>query len=404
MDKARVNLGRISEFGMLEMSRQRIAKTLNDAIHLECPHCEGRGKVKSVEAMALSFLRKVHGAAAKGTVAEVRGGLPLEVAYYLLNRKKRELTQIENDYEIEVTVKGKTSYLLNQLELETVKRETPRLEDVIKSAEEADEAPQPQPRFNVSAAKPAGPATSADVGGLTEAGGKKRKRRRKKKKGAADGVAGEVLSPVAMPAIEDERHDETSGAGEDATPVDGAKTKKRRRKKKKGGAETTLPEHAAPAAETVGADEQGLAGEELKPKKRRRRRARKGGKSMEETMTAETALPAVQAPEPAPVAVPEKAAAPQKKRPKAEAVKEEPKKARAPRAKKVLAAAPEVSQAAAAEPVATAVAAPKKPRRAAAKKVAAPAPSGTEAPAEPEVAAPKAAPRPRRPKKVVDVP
>lgn len=65
MDKARVNLGRISQFGMLEMSRQRIAKNINDAIHLECPHCEGRGRVKSVEAMALSFLRKVHGAAAK---------------------------------------------------------------------------------------------------------------------------------------------------------------------------------------------------------------------------------------------------------------------------------------------------------------------------------------------------
>ncbi len=139
MDKARVNLGRISEFGIMEMSRQRIAKTINDAIHLECPHCEGRGKVKSVEAMALSFLRKVHGAAAKGTISEVRGGLPLEVAYYLLNRKKRELTQIENDYEIEVTVKGKTSYLLNQLELEVVKRENPRVEDVIKSEAEADE-------------------------------------------------------------------------------------------------------------------------------------------------------------------------------------------------------------------------------------------------------------------------
>jgi ribonuclease E len=80
MDKARVNVGRISQFGIMEMSRQRIAKTLNDAIHLECPHCEGRGKVKSVEAMAVSFLRKVHAAAAKGTVAEVRGGLPLEVA------------------------------------------------------------------------------------------------------------------------------------------------------------------------------------------------------------------------------------------------------------------------------------------------------------------------------------
>ena len=74
--------------------------------------------------MAISFLRKVHAAAAKGTAAEVRG-LPLEVAYYLLNRKKRDLAQIENDYEIEVTVKGKPSFLMNQLDLELTKREKP---------------------------------------------------------------------------------------------------------------------------------------------------------------------------------------------------------------------------------------------------------------------------------------
>ena len=122
-DKARVNVARISEFGLLEMSRQRIRQTLNQASTLECPHCDGRGKVKSVEAMALSFLRKVHAAAAKGTIGEVVGSLPLEVAYYLLNRKRHELSQIESDYDIEVTVKGKPSYLLNQMELELVKRE-----------------------------------------------------------------------------------------------------------------------------------------------------------------------------------------------------------------------------------------------------------------------------------------
>src|SRR5512138_870699 len=124
-DKARVTVGRISQFGILEMSRQRIRQALNQASYLECPHCEGRGKVKSVESMALSFLRKVHAAAAKGTAAEVRGGLPLEVAYFLLNRKKRDLAQIENDYDIEVTIKGKPSFLMNQLELELVKREKP---------------------------------------------------------------------------------------------------------------------------------------------------------------------------------------------------------------------------------------------------------------------------------------
>ena len=285
MDKARVNLGRISEFGMLEMSRQRIAKTLNDAIHLECPHCEGRGKVKSVEAMALSFLRKVHGAAAKGTISEVHGGLPLEVAYYLLNRKKRELTQIENDYEIEVTVKGKTSYLLNQLELETVKREKPRAEDVAKSDAESDEAPAPRPRFEAVASETPVPGATAEASVSAE-GGKKRKRRRKKKKGAADVAAGDVTAIETVPVIEDGHADEPAG-GEEGAPVDGAKPKKRRRKKKKSATETMASENAIPAVEPVAAEELAGTGEELKPKKRRRRRTRKGGKGADETVTAE---------------------------------------------------------------------------------------------------------------------
>ena len=122
-DKARVSVDKISQFGLLEMSRQRIKQTINEGSYLECPHCGGHGKVKSVEAMALSFLRKVHTAAARGTLAEVRGGLPLEVAYYLLNRKKRELAQIETDYDIEVTVKGKPSFMMNEMELELFKKE-----------------------------------------------------------------------------------------------------------------------------------------------------------------------------------------------------------------------------------------------------------------------------------------
>jgi ribonuclease E len=133
-DKARVNVCSISELGLLEMSRQRIRQTLHYASILECPHCDGRGKVKSVEAMALSFLRKVHAAAAKGTVGEVVGSLPLEVAYYLLNRKRHELSRIESDYDIEVTVKGKPSYLLNQMELELVKRQTHHLEELPEKA------------------------------------------------------------------------------------------------------------------------------------------------------------------------------------------------------------------------------------------------------------------------------
>ena len=224
MDKARVNLGRISQFGMLEMSRQRIAKNINDAIHLECPHCEGRGRVKSVEALALSFLRKVHGAAAKGQVAEVRGALPLEVAYFLLNRKKRELAQIENDYEIVVTIKGKPSFLLNQLELEVIKREKGEQDD------------QPMALFEPSL----GSDEHGDVvpAAATAEGGAKKKRRRKKKKKTAGTeqavqTAGEEHDASDEPASEPQLGPaETMSAGSEAEP---AKKRRRSRSRKKSG-------------------------------------------------------------------------------------------------------------------------------------------------------------------------
>lgn len=181
-DKARVNVCGISELGLLEMSRQRIRQTLHYASTLECPHCDGRGKVKSVEAMALSFLRKVHAAAAKGTVGEVVGSLPLEVAYYLLNRKRHELSRIETDYDIEVTVKGKPSYLLNQMELDLVKREKHHQEEL------------PEKAF----ARPA----KEEVPGqeAVAAGEKHRKARRSRSRKSASHPASEAPVEVRAPA------------------------------------------------------------------------------------------------------------------------------------------------------------------------------------------------------------
>ncbi len=232
IDKARVNVGRISQFGIMEMSRQRIAKNIHDAIHLECPHCEGRGRVKSVEAVAVSFLRKVHAAAAKGQVAEVWGGLPLEVAYYLLNRKKRELAQIENDYEIVVTIKGKPSFLLNQIELEVVKREKqPR-----------DESTE----LEIAALVPAvvEVETVADVETTLEgAAKKKRKRRRKKKTGADNQVtealvssANEITSEQAELSAEQEITAETDA--EKATPKRPHRPRSRKKSSTNGPAES----------------------------------------------------------------------------------------------------------------------------------------------------------------------
>lgn len=361
MDKARVNVGRISQFGIMEMSRQRIAKTLNDAIHLECPHCEGRGKVKSVEAMAVSFLRKVHAAAAKGTVAEVRGGLPLEVAYYLLNRKKRELTQIENDYEIEVTVKGKTSFLLNQLELETVKREKPHLEDVLKSEAEADEA------HKVVVPRASTPKAAVDEEQKIEAaapaeGGKKRKRRKKKKKTAGD------VHPEAT------EHDQTD------TEMDHG--------------DSSHAEEAHESAEgTVSEAGDNAADQSLKPKKRKRRRSRsKAHKGQEHSQEETSAVPVSEpaAPEASIAAVP---------KPEVAAAEARPKRARTPRKKKPEAGAEEPVTPEPAVEVPTPVA--PKPRRPAAPKKAKVA--AVAAP-EPEAAPPKPAARPRRKKKVEETP
>jgi len=305
-DKARVTVGKISQFGMLEMSRQRIKQNLDQASVLFCPHCEGRGKVKSVENMAISFLRKVYASAAKGTVAEVRGALPLEVAYYLLNRKKRELVRIETDYEIAVTIKGKPSFLMNQLELELVRREKPLHLEIHpeESAEEATDKEEPvQPVEENNEA----PAT------LPEGTEVKKKKRRRKKKVKSDG---EPLTGVDSAATEQDQQDAESLAGHG-------------------------PDEDVPVAAGAEGEETGTA-EEIKPaehKKKRRRRRRRPKSGVAEGTSMTEAVEELEAPAPVEVVVvaeiPEVAAP---EAPVQEALVEDepikPKKKRAPRKKK----------------------------------------------------------------------
>ena len=296
LDKARVTVGRISQFGMLEMSRQRIKQTLEHASVLECPHCSGRGKVKSVENMAISFLRKVHASAAKGTVAEVRGGLPLEVAYYLLNRKKRELAQIENDYDIEVTIKGKPSFLMNQLEVELVKREKPH------HAEQPEQLEKPAKAVSAEEVATRGTAEEPPAG--DEAKAKKKRRRGKKGKGEGEPVEAEVSAveapDIAAPEAEEAIAGETTEAALDETEEhpEGAKKKRRRRRRRgKGqgeaaGAEFPVTAAGAEPETTPLAEEEQVSAEgvegtgaehaEAGKKKRRRRRRRGKGQAAEQ--------------------------------------------------------------------------------------------------------------------------
>jgi ribonuclease E len=122
-DKARVSVGRISQFGLLEMSRQRIKAALAEASYLPCPHCEGSGRIKSTEAQALNFVRRLSAGMAKGQIGRVEGQVPLDVAAYLLNNKRAELIRLEQQYKATIYIRGCAELTNGQLEVEFLRRE-----------------------------------------------------------------------------------------------------------------------------------------------------------------------------------------------------------------------------------------------------------------------------------------
>ena len=122
-DKAKVSVGRISQFGLLELSRQRLKPVLSVGAYLECPHCKGNGRIKSVEAQAVSFLRQAHTAAAKGQIGHIEASVPLDVANYLLNQKRSTITELERQLNLKISLLGHAGLLPGDLELTLHKRE-----------------------------------------------------------------------------------------------------------------------------------------------------------------------------------------------------------------------------------------------------------------------------------------
>src|SRR5690606_26662471 len=91
MDRARVQIGRISRFGLLEMSRQRLRPSLEETTSKICPRCAGQGTIRSTKSLALSILRLVEEEAQKERSAEIRAITPVSVATYLLNEKRKTI-------------------------------------------------------------------------------------------------------------------------------------------------------------------------------------------------------------------------------------------------------------------------------------------------------------------------
>jgi len=123
IDRARVQVGRISRFGLLEMSRQRLRASLGDSSQNVCPRCDGQGSIRGVESLALSVLRVVEEEAMKDKTARVIADLPVSVATFLLNEKRDILFEIESRQSVNIT-------LIPNTNLETPHYEVRRLRTI----------------------------------------------------------------------------------------------------------------------------------------------------------------------------------------------------------------------------------------------------------------------------------
>ena len=129
LDRARVQLGKISRFGLMELSRQRLKPSLGESAHLPCPRCHGTGHIRSTESIALHILRIIQEEAMKDNSAQVVAQVPVDVATYLLNEKRFDIQSLETRLKVSVV-------LIPNLYLETPNYTVQRLKhDELNSAE-----------------------------------------------------------------------------------------------------------------------------------------------------------------------------------------------------------------------------------------------------------------------------
>jgi ribonuclease E len=103
-DRARIQVGRISRFGLLEMSRQRLRLSLGESAQEICSRCEGRGTVRNIQSASLSIIRLIEDEALKDKIAEIQVQLPVEMATFIMNEKRELIGQIEKRHEVNVLI------------------------------------------------------------------------------------------------------------------------------------------------------------------------------------------------------------------------------------------------------------------------------------------------------------
>jgi ribonuclease E len=325
-DRARIQVGRISGFGLMEMSRQRLRPGMLEASTQPCAHCHGTGLIRSQDSLGLTILRELEEEGGRARSKEVLIKAPISIANFLINQKREHISQIEQRHGMAVRIEADPFLVSPDYSIEKFKTATrivPANATTVSSVdfalmEEIDEQGQEDDQADVNEATET--AEDADAP-------KKRRRRRRRRRGGSDAVTGE-------PNQEDGPNEEAV-ADEAALESAGEEDKPKRRRRTRGGAkakpvddnkvddkpvEESSEEHSAQESEAVqaavaAAREPAAAEQEVaavtqtppaeKPKRVRKPRKTKAQREAEEAAAAQAADPAAGAEE---VAVTEKAA------------------------------------------------------------------------------------------------
>jgi ribonuclease E len=120
-DRARIQLGRISRFGLMEMSRQRLRPSLGDATQVACPRCEGQGKIRSIQSLALAVTRIIEDESMKENTRQINIQAPVDLAAFLINEKREMIMDLEKRHSIRILILANPQmvtpqYLVNRIE------------------------------------------------------------------------------------------------------------------------------------------------------------------------------------------------------------------------------------------------------------------------------------------------
>ncbi|MGN6277113.1 MAG: Rne/Rng family ribonuclease [Sphingomonas sp.] len=389
-DRARIQVGRISSFGLMEMSRQRLRTGVLEASTRQCPHCEGTGLVRTASSAGLSALRLIEDEAARGRGSLLTLRASQEAAFYVLNRKRADIAEIEERYGVSVEIMSDGEQEGARMSVEASgppPAHAPRFEpaqieedDDLDIAEELDEEED-----EIEATEQRRDDTPR------EDGDRKRRRRRRGRRGRGrDERADDEGGDQADDNAEDSAEQEATAENEGEQAEGGARRRRSRRGRRGGrrgngearGGEEAVSETAADEAPAVEATPEGRADVEAEAPKRTRRRPR----------ARTEADAAVDAPAPAEAAAEEAPAKPKRTRKKAapaeaaEGVSEEAASAKPRRTRKKA----EPAEDAAATEAAPAEETPAKPKRTRRKAAAPVEPATTAEAPEPAPVAPEA--------------